>query len=376
MSQPDRQDDIVRKLAELGSVAVPVEDPARAAYRRERIVRLLGSSIAAEAGRARRARAWPWLVAAAGVVLAAGGALSWSALRPRSAAVAVVEPPIAGEARSFSGVVSIRRGGEATPPQRGERFVGGEVISTAANSGVEIGIASGSARLGAGSELEVMRPSATERRLRLGVGSVDVDLPRKLEAGKHLVVETPDVDVMVVGTAFTVEVGREHGASSTHVRVQRGTVWILDGGKQRAVLAAGEDWSSAARTAVAELQTSAPVAAPARSRGGRGSNRIATASRPADSGTLAEENRLFQAGLSARNAGDNAAAADSFAQLLSRYPRSVLREQALAEHFRALERAGRASAAAVAARRYLANYPAGFAHADAERITSGLLGDR
>jgi outer membrane protein assembly factor BamD (BamD/ComL family) len=103
--------------------------------------------------------------------------------------------------------------------------------------------------------------------------------------------------------------------------------------------------------------------------------RVAASQRPSESGTLAEENRLFQAGLAARNAGDGAGAADAFAQLLSRYPRSVLREQALAEQFRALERAGRSSAAAVAARRYLANYPNGFAHADAERLTSGLLGE-
>jgi hypothetical protein len=377
MSRPDLGEEAVpRVLGELGKAAIPVEAPQRAAYRRERIVRRLGASIEAQAGRRRvGARAWLWTSAAAAVVVA--GLVGFWALRPQPVAIATAETT-AGETRTVLGEVSVHRGGAATPLHSGDVLVGGEVVATAARSGVEIGIASGHADLAASSELELMRPSANERRLRLGAGSVDVDLPRKLEAGKHLVVETPDAEVLVVGTSFTVEVGGEGATRATHVSVRRGTVWIMQGGKQRAVLRAGDDWRSPSRTAAAAPPAApevaeAPVApAPGVARRANVAARSRGGSRPADSGTLEEENRLFQAGLLARNAGDSSGAADAFATLLARYPRTVLREQALAAEFRALERAGRSSAATAAARRYLTSYPTGFAHTDAERVANRL----
>ncbi|HSU40141.1 MAG TPA: FecR domain-containing protein [Polyangiaceae bacterium] len=385
MSQPDRLDDVVQTLGELGKTAVPVEDQLRAGYRRERIVRLIGSAITAEGRRARRRRAFPWLAAAAALVLGIGGAGAWNwyhVVGPSNPVAAATERASAGEARLVAGDVSVRRNGQATALHAGDVLTGGESVSTAAYSVAEIGIASGRAELEASSELELVAPTASERRLRLGSGSVDVDLPRKLEGGKHLIVETPDVEVMVIGTAFTVAVGSEHGAASTHVRVRRGTVWIMHAGTQRAVLHAGDEWTSPVAKAAAvtpEPVSPAPVAGRAlheRPRRAAPPARVVERTRVVDSGTLAEENRMFQAGLTARNAGDAGGAADAFASLLAHYPRSVLREQALAEQFRALERAGRGSAAAVGARRYLASYPNGFARADAERIANGLLGGR
>jgi hypothetical protein len=386
MSQPERLDELVQTLDELGKTAVPVEDPLRAGYRRERIVRLLGSAITAEGRRARRRRALPWLAAAAAMALGVGGAGAGSvhhAAGASNAPAAAVERTRAGEARLVAGDVSVRRNGEATPLRAGEVFVGGESVSTAAYSVAELGIASGRAELEASSELTFVAPTSSERRLRLGSGSVDVDLPHKLEGGKHLIIETPNVEVMVIGTAFTVAVGSEHGAASTHVRVRRGTVWIMHGGKQRAVLHAGDQWTSPVATTAVDAATEPVAQAPvaeravhARPRRGAPAARVSEKSRVVDKGTLEEENRLFQAGLTARNGGDAGGAADAFASLLAHYPRSVLREQALAEQFRAQERAGRGSAAAVAARRYLASYPNGFARADAERIANGLLGGR
>ncbi len=377
MTTPERHDDLIHTLGELGKMAVPVEDHQRAEYRRERLVRLLGTSITAEGRRARRAHLWPWLYVAAAGVLAVGGAVGWSTWRTPALATASAQTN-AGETRSVAGEVSVRRGEQTSPLRVGDVLVGGEVLATAAQAVVEIGIDSGRAELEGSSELVLVRPTADERRLRLGVGTVDVDLPRRLESGKHLVVETPDVDVLVVGTAFTVDVGRT-GSASTRVRVRRGTVWIMQGGKQRAVLNAGDDWSSAtlARAgAPVPVEASEAAGPPVRQAQLAGNPRVTSAKRASDRGTLEEENRLFQAGLSARNAGDHGGAAEAFAGLLSRYPRSVLREQALAEQFRALERAGRSSAATVAARRYLAGYPAGFARADAERVTSSLLPER
>jgi outer membrane lipoprotein YfiO/FecR-like protein len=390
MSRPEPLDDLVHQLGELGRAAVPVEDAQHAHYRRERLVRLLGTNIEAHA-RQKRSRLAPWLRGAAcAAAVAAAGVVGFSVLRPQpTAPVARAAAAPAGDTRAVLGAVSVRRGGDATSLHAGDVFVGGEVISTAPASGVEIGIASGHADLAASSEMEIVRPTASERRLRLGAGSVDVDLPRKLEGGKHLIVETPDAEVLVVGTAFMVEVGSESGARATHVSVRRGTVWIMQNGKQRAVLRAGDEWRSSGTTTAARPPAVAPAppseegkvaSAPGRTSSaaraaiGRTSSgtRPAPAPRAADSGTLEQENDLYQAGLTARARGDHAGAADTFAQLLSRYPRSVLREQALASQFRALERAGRSSSATVAARRYLASYPNGFARADAERVADGL----
>jgi hypothetical protein len=375
MSTPERHDDLVHTLGELGKMAVPVEDQQRAEYRRERLVRLLGTSIAAEGRRTRRAHLWPWLYVAAAGVLAVSGAVGWSTLRAPAPTAAAVPPAKAGETRSVAGDVSVRRGGQTSPLRVGDVLVGGETVATSAEAVVEIGIDSGRAELEGSSELVLVRPTADERRLRLGVGSVDVDLPRKLESGRHLVVETPDVEVRVVGTAFTVDVGRG-GASSTRVRVRRGTVWIMQGGKQRAVLNAGDDWTSATQARAAAPVAAETDVAPAKPRTFAGNKRAAGVKRPSERGTLVEENRLFQTGLSARNAGDHGGAAEAFGGLLARYPRSVLREQALAEQFRALERAGRSSAATVAARRYLAGYPSGFARSDAERVTGSVPSER
>lgn len=383
MSAPEPLDGLLRTLEELGKTGVPVEEPQRAAYRRERIVRLLGSTIASEGRRGRR-RIWPW-VAAAGVALALGGTGTWARLHTSSSGAAFAAATAAGQTRAISGDVTVRRLGRTSSLREGDVLVGGEVVSTAARAVAEIGIASGRARLGSASELELVRPTPTERRLRLGAGTVDVDLPQKLGPGKHLVVETPNVDVLVVGTAFTVDVVREQDRPLTHVRVRRGTVWIMHAGQQRAVLRAGDDWSSAA-LAKAATPAAAPIPAPSvtsRAVAARVAPRRALLSarsgapaRAPVSSTLDDENRLFQAGISARNAGDSARAADAFATLLARYPRTVLREQALAEEFRALNRAGRSSAATIAARRYLASYPNGFARVEAERVTDTLSGAR
>jgi hypothetical protein len=370
MSVRSSDPDLLRSLKELGTQAVPVRDPAHAQYRREHVIRAIGRAlerVQRANGPARRALVW---AAAAGFAALLGGAgfAAHALLRAPEAPVVVAPVSNLVAARSVVGTVTV--GGAASPHAAavGDVFRGGEVVTTAADSGLGVGIEAGSAELGAHSRLEFVAPSAAERRMRLGKGTVDVDLPVKLAAGRHLVVETPNVEVIVIGTAFSVGVRDAGAAVATRVSVRRGTVWIMEGGRQRAVLVAGQEWESPVPAAAAE-----PAAEETR---GAAVSKAAAGSTRSGDGTLAEENRLFQSGLSARNAGDPAGAAEAFATLLSRYPRSVLAEQALAERFRALERAGRVSAAVVSARRYLASYPRGFARAEAERLTQGSLDGR
>lgn len=367
MSARDSDPDLLRTLRELGTQAIPVREPAHAQYRREHVIRAIGRTLErVRASRTPARRALAWLAAASfAAMLGGAGFAAYSYLGDAPVAVAPAGAVVA--ARTVVGTVTV--GGSSAPHAAavGDVFRGGEVVTTAAESRLGVGVEAGTVVLGESSRLEFVAPSAGERRVRLGAGTVDVDLPVKLAAGRHLVVETPNVEVLVVGTAFSVGVREAGTAVATRVSVRRGTVWVMENGKRRAVLVAGQEWESALPAAPAAEpaeESPAPAAAPkpASGAGSRGGD-----------GTLAEENKLFQAGLSARNAGDPAAAAEAFATLLARYPRSVLAEQALAERFRALERAGRGSAAVVTARRYLASYPRGFARAEAERLTQGGL---
>jgi hypothetical protein len=372
MTEPSPLDDLVRDLGELGKGGVPVEDEARAAYRRERVVRALERKLAdvKQSRLPRRRRRFALIAAAAAAVLALG---SGFAVLRHDTTTEASQAGVAGavEVRSIVGNVSILRSGAPSHSASvGELLQGGERVRTGEAAGIDIGIESGRAHLNASSELEIVQPTAKERRLRLGKGGVDVDLPLKLTGGERLVIETPDAEVLVVGTAFSVQLQNDAaGMPVTSVKVRRGTVWVSHQGKQQAVLVAGQDWASppAPPAVAAQVPNAKGSVVP------RAQPRSRVVPRAVESGTLAEENRLFESALAARNTGDHAGAAEGFRLLLARFPRSVLAEQALAGRFRALERAGRVSAAVISARRYLSSYPQGFARADAERITSAPM---
>jgi hypothetical protein len=362
----EKHDAVERALENLGRVGVPVEESVNAAERRDRVVGALGSALGRVRARrtfVRRARIALFSVVAAGAVALGGVTVLKLAEPPPS--VRVVEPE-AWQARSVVGTVLVRGGdrpGRAV--EAGEVLRVGDALETQAGSSVALGLSSGDVRLLSAGRLEVVSTSSAERRLRVAVGAVEVDLPKKLPNGQALILETPDAQVRVVGTAFRVQVDLDAaGKPATAVSVRRGTVWVSQDGVRRATLGAGSRWRSAAAAPVA----AAPVerSEPARAVGPTPARRAARLAEA--QGTLAEENRLYEAALAARNAGDDRRAAEGFAQLLSRYPRSVLGEQSLAERFRALDRAGQVSLAVAAARRYLAAYPEGFARADAERI--------
>jgi hypothetical protein len=164
----------------------------------------------------------------------------------------------------------------------------------------------------------------------------------------------------------------------TVVSVVRGSVWVLKGGVQVAVLGPGQRWSSEPQAVNDPAQRDAPAASTASIAPALGGEtaalepaRTAKQAEPiaqAKSGTLADENRSFQEALDARNRGDDARAAESFARLVARYPHSSLAEEAEVERFRSLKRLGQTAPAAAAARRYLAAYPVGFARDEARAV--------
>lgn len=359
-----RHDPVERALEDLGRIAMPVEASEHAARRRDRVVGALGSVLGRVRARrtfVRRARvAFTSVMALVAVALVA-----MALVTPKEPpASAIVVTPEAWKASAVTGSVRVHSGGTQRALAAGDVVAVGDVVEADAGASVSLGLSSGEVRLVSAGRVEVVSTTAAERRLRIGVGAVDVDLPRKLPNGQALIMETPDAQVRVVGTAFRVDVSLDDsGKPATEVSVRRGTVWVTQRGERRATLGAGSKWRSASAAARAALESEADEtrvrAAQAPSRGSRAVEA---------QGTLAEENRLYESALAARNAGDDRRAAETFGQLLARYPRSVLGEQSLAERFRALDRAGQVSLSVAAARRYLAAYPEGFAREDAERI--------
>jgi hypothetical protein len=220
-----------------------------------------------------------------------------------------------------------------------------------------------------------------EERYRLALGRVDVSVDKESKITRSVVVETPHAEVVVHGTVFAVGVSSHSEHLVTEVSVTRGSVWVLANGVQVALLGPGQHWSSdalavspkpsvlseglsegvsMARTVpeVAPVEAAPPrevVRAPHREQS------IAEVK----ASTLAEQSRMFQDAIDARNRGDDARAVELFSRLLSRYPGY---EEAEVQLFRAEKRLGRASAAASEARRYLAQHPQGFAHEEARAL--------
>jgi hypothetical protein len=360
-----QHDPVERALEHLSRVAVPVEETAGASRRRDRVVGMLGSVLGRV--RARRTfarRAWITFLSVMSLGVVALATVSFVKLREPPVSVAVT--PEAWQARAVAGNVLVRgAGGAQRLVNVGDVLQAGDTLETEAGGSVSLGLSAGDVKLVSAGRIEVVSTNAAERRLRVALGAVEVDLPHKLPRGQALIMETPDAQVRVVGTAFRVEVNLDPtGKPATEVNVRRGTVWVSQHGERRATLGAGSKWRS--RSEVAVTQAEPPRNEPARATASPVEPRSSRATQA--EGTLAEENRLYEAALAARNAGDDRRAAEAFGQLLSRYPRSVLGEQSLAERFRALDRSGQVSLSVAAARRYLAAHPDGFARADAERI--------
>jgi hypothetical protein len=258
----------------------------------------------------------------------------------------------------------------AGAPERALRD--GDALQTAAGAHAHLATHKSSVNVSESTELKLSQPSAAEERISLRRGRVDVSVDKAVETKRSVVVETPDAEVVVRGTVFDVRVEPLASATNTRVHVTRGSVWVLAQGVQVALLSAGQSWSSTGGIEVVEPKPVSvptavvePVAPPV-------AVKVAAPSAPAAKeapsrrvGTLAEENRLFAAGVEARNRGDALRAAELFGELLSTYPQSTLREVAQVEHFRALGQAGQTARAAGEARRYLAEHADGAARSEA-----------
>ncbi|HEX3772919.1 MAG TPA: FecR domain-containing protein [Polyangiaceae bacterium] len=354
-------------LEGMGRMVVPVADEPDA--ERDRIIEAVNLRLdsARRTARARLEKRWVVMAAAAMLCLSAGFAFAHYRDAQRA---------------------------EATSAAL-DLFKRGDAIQTALNQTRTGSLEDGAqVKLAQNTEFTVSALTPGTDEIVLDRGRVDLTVP-KLHSGHTLSVTTPDSTVTVRGTRFSVEVVIDGSRATTNVEVTQGSVWVRQG-DARLVLEAGSHWSSrapeppmpapavAADRSVppaAALEASAPVpsatpsahppetAVKTAAASGMGAPKAeATPPSAAESSTLAQENDLYAAASRAAREGNDALAVSTLSTLLSRYPSSPLVQNARVDRFRALSRSGRSAEAVAAARRYLADYPNGFARDEAKAL--------
>ncbi|MEA2753141.1 MAG: hypothetical protein QOI41_7284 [Myxococcales bacterium] len=192
----------------------------------------------------------------------------------------------------------------------------------------------------------------------------------KLGAGERFVVRTPDAEVEVRGTSFSVAIAPSEPAcgagSVTRVTVDEGVVVVRRGGTETRV-GKGEEWPAGCDVPLADGDTRDP-SIPDRSNtntpSGRHPSRRDAVAGNTSASSLVEQNNLFSEALAYKNGGQHAAAIAAFERFLAKYPSSNLAENAAVERMKLLL-ADDPPRGVAAARQYLRRYPNGFAQSDA-----------
>jgi len=341
-------------LESMGRMVVPVPDESEA--EREQVVAAVNRRLDGARGLRRASGKQRWLFVSAAAALCVCAGLAFARARHTE--------PVAAVARASA---------------RADLFKRGDALHTDAQE-IRVGTLENGAevRLSGGTELTVSALFSGTDELVLDRGRVDLTVP-KLGTGHTLSVTTPDSTVTVRGTRFSVEVVLEGAHPVTNVTVTQGSVWVRQG-DARLVLEAGSQWSSRAAEQPAPVASAALGAASSRASSHAETAPSKLASTPssvredkalplaAESSTLAEENDLYAAASRAAREGNDTLAIGTLNGLLSRYPNSPLAQNARVDRFRALARSGRGQEAVAQARRYLADYPNGFARDEAKAL--------
>src|SRR5258706_6371148 len=263
-SLPPRE--IVRHWAEL---ELPEQDPVAIEAQRAQIVARmelrLEQAVQQTAVSRRRVLVLGTLGGIAAALACAVGAWRWE----RARGVSAPEHALAlATMQSVEGSVSVTHDGQtraANSSAPGETALApGDNLVTAPDGRTRVELADGvSLTLGAASRLHLPDSGALvasagphREQIRLDEGVVQIKVPR-LSAGNSFGVKTPDAEVTVHGTAFTVEVGefvapdlplrasdRSPGATlTTRVRVSEGVVSVMSAGRE-VFVRAGMQWMS------------------------------------------------------------------------------------------------------------------------------------
>jgi hypothetical protein len=349
-------------LARLGAAPPPPPDPDDRAQTIAAIARAIETN-----RRRRRVRRWAAACGAAVAVGLAGfGGYELTARgvpvarAPTTGSLAIVAHPVSGGGSSV--VVS----GAPAPLDDGRLLGPGSRVVTPPNGRAMLSFSTGSTvLLREGTDMTVATEGATQR-LQLDAGSVELHVA-KLAPDHRFIVGTPDSEVEVRGTRFSVSIVAADpecgGGVRTRVVVTEGVVVVRHAGVEVAV-AIGEPWPGGCLRA--------PSAATVAALGPPSSARIPVVRSAGSVGsTLADQNDLFASAASAKRRGDARGALAALDRFLVTYPASPLTESVMVERMRiAHQQIGARDRSEVAAKEYLARYPDGFAHAEAEAIVA------
>jgi hypothetical protein len=265
------------------------------------------------------------------------------------------------------------RGGAMQPLPDLAAIVAGDAIRSGELGGATLAAGSGTRiTLGGGSHLRADELAAT-RRFTLLAGQLDAQVA-KLGAGERFIVDTPDGEVEVRGTRFTVAVADSAPACAglgpvSTVKVSEGAVAVRFASGQL-LLHPGDVWTAPcptgqapgakatravpvpaavepaptpARPAVRRPATTHPAMATTAHRelAAEGPEAQPMEGAPAAS-SLAAQNDLFQAALAAERMGQSDVAIGKLDELLRRFAHGPLGESARAERTRILSAQGRA----------------------------------
>lgn len=353
-----------RLAARLLSEQFPERVSARTDTRRDAVVAAMALAIAAKARRRRIATGMVvGLAVAGGVVLAVRFASKGDPSERTSESTLVVEHEIG------QGNLLLRAGSTEPLPNLAVLAVGDSVRSDkessatlAFHNGTRVALASASA-------LRVDELGAT-RRLSLLAGRLEAHVV-KLVPGERFVVNTPDSEVEVRGTVFSVDVDtvspgcRGSGVTST-VRVREGEVSVRSR-NDRVLVHPGETWTipcadTESSNVMPAKASSTPSTAPSgvpnvrsRSRSKPAFARIARAASrmdesptvpsdapsmpiasPAPPSQLGQQNDLMSAAMAAERQGQHDLALRKLNQLIERFPGGPLSESARVERQRIL----------------------------------------
>ncbi len=298
-----------------------------------------------------------------------------------------VEQPTAND-------VSIRatptgKGAELRAPGMAERLEGtsalgpGQRIETPVDGGASLRLSTGTEMVLAQRTSFFVDSRGAVQHFSIHRGELSAHVA-KLQAGQRFLITTPDAEIEVRGTRFAVRVlERPDGckaSSVTRLAVSEGVVEVRSGGGAVSVRAGGV-WPSVCGTAEAappnsarlaepvvpgEPTVSRPSAAPTPKRGAQPSM-DALPEPVKDESPLTAQNDLFAEGVALRRQGDVRGALRAYQDLITRFPKSPLAENAMVERMRLMAKS-HDSRAVDEARRYLARYPSGFAVLEARQL--------
>lgn len=352
------------------SQAVRLEETAEPSERRHRIVPTVAAAIARASERRRHERSVRRVLGAVALAASVAAAFGIAKYTRTTHSTAQSSAAAIGDVRALSGVVSLVHDAQAHVVDRAS-LATGDALSMAPSSRAEIRLSNlVVADIDGSSDVLVAPAKGSTHRLRLDRGRLEAKVDDRPTPMPKLVVETPDVEVVVTGTVFSVDVSNPEPqrAPITHVSVDKGRVVVRREGKDIAAVSTGETWSSDAVQAAVAPEPPATDVPPAPV--DRPKTAAATTEQGVPLGTLAAENRLFRTAIDARNRGDDRGAVAGFNELLAKYPKSLLTAEARIERLRALVRTGDKQEAAREAQRYLADYPNGFALEEARHVAA------